>query len=127
MAEAAVADCAVAYAEQADTLKAYDVTLFKGTPAQVPERYRAASAQIYVERVTAPVLIIQGRHDTRCPPRSIAVYEATMRALGKPIEVHWYDAGHWTSDVAERIEHVGLMLAFARRVVGDDPPVTLAP
>jgi hypothetical protein len=33
------------------------------------------------------VLIIQGRNDTRTPPRSVEVYEASMKALGKAIEV----------------------------------------
>jgi dipeptidyl aminopeptidase/acylaminoacyl peptidase len=118
MAVSAVADLALAYEDESDALKAYDVALFKGTPEQAPAVYRAGSPVTYVERVAAPVLIIQGRNDTRCPPRSIEIYEERLRALGKPIEVYWYDAGHWTSDVAERIHHQELMLRFARAIAG---------
>jgi len=61
-------------------------------------------------------LIIQGRHDTRVPPREVEVYEAKMRALGKPIEVVWYDAGHGSTSTAQMIEFVELMLNFAQRI-----------
>jgi pimeloyl-ACP methyl ester carboxylesterase len=46
------------------------------------------------EQVRAPVLVIQGRHDSRRPPRQLEVFEAKMKALGKSIAVHWRDAGH---------------------------------
>ena len=43
------------------------------------------------------------------------VYEAKMKQLGKSIEVHWFDAGHGTSSVEERIKHQELMLDFVYR------------
>lgn len=72
-----------------------------------------------MENVSAPVLIIQGRNDTRTPARPVEVYEQKMRALGKPIEVHWYDAGHLGSfaQVELSIQHQELMLRFAYRVI----------
>jgi hypothetical protein len=45
------------------------------------------------------------------------VYEAKMKALGKTIEVHWFDAGHGSLVVDQAIEHHQLMLQFARRVL----------
>ncbi|HEY5002424.1 MAG TPA: prolyl oligopeptidase family serine peptidase, partial [Ktedonobacteraceae bacterium] len=117
MAGVAIADCVLAYEDEADTLKAYDVTLFKGTPQEKPELYRRASPIIYAERVKAPVLIIQGRNDTRCPPRQIEVYEEKMKALGKDIEVHWYDAGHVSTDVEQQIADQERMMRFAYRVL----------
>jgi dipeptidyl aminopeptidase/acylaminoacyl peptidase len=89
MAGVAMADCVLNWEDEAETLKAYDVTLFKGTPAEQPELYRRASPITYAEQVQAPILIIQGRNDTRCPPRQIEVYETKMKALRKDIEVHW--------------------------------------
>jgi dipeptidyl aminopeptidase/acylaminoacyl peptidase len=68
--------------------------------------------------VKAPVLIIQGRNDTRTPARSVETYEATMKALGKAIDVHWFDAGHGSLVVDQAIEHHELMLSFAVRVIG---------
>jgi dipeptidyl aminopeptidase/acylaminoacyl peptidase len=118
MAGVAVTDCAMSWEDEADTLKAYDVTLFKGTPQEQPEVYRTASPITYAEQVVAPIFIIQGRNDTRCPPRQVEVYEAKMKALGKDIEVHWFDAGHISMDTEMQIEHQELFIRFAYRVLG---------
>jgi dienelactone hydrolase len=120
MAGIAVADWATMYEDSADTLKGYQVALFGGTPEEKPEQYAASSPITYVENVKAPVLIIQGRHDTRTPARPIQVYEEKMRSLGKPIEVHWFDAGHLgaSAQVEQSIEHQERMLRFAYRILG---------
>jgi hypothetical protein len=46
------------------------------------------------------------------------VYEAKMKALGKAIEVHRFDAGHGSLVVDQSIEHHELMLSFAGRLIG---------
>jgi acetyl esterase/lipase/Tol biopolymer transport system component len=112
MASIAVADWAMAHEDTTEHLRGIRSTRFGGTPAEVPERYAASSPITYADRVRAPILIIQGRDDTRTPPRSVVAYEAKLRALGKPIEVHWFDAGHSSLDVEQRIEHQALMLRF---------------
>jgi dienelactone hydrolase len=91
--------------------------LMGGTPQEKPELYKAASPITYAAQVVAPLLIIQGRNDTRSVPRSIEVYEARMKELGKHIEVHWFDVGHGIVDVEQRIEHQELMLRFVYRVL----------
>jgi dienelactone hydrolase len=118
MAGVAVTDCAMSWEDEADTLKAYDATLFKGTPQERPEVYKTASPITYAEQVVAPIFIIQGRNDTRCPPRQVEVYEAKMKALGKDIEVHWFDAGHISMDTERQIKDQELFLRFAYRVLG---------
>ena len=118
MAGIAVTDCAMSWEDEADTLKAYDITLFKGTPQERPEVYKASSPITYAEQVVAPIFIIQGRNDTRCPPRQVEVYEAKMKALGKDIEIHWFDTGHVSMDREMEIEHQELFLRFAYRVLG---------
>lgn len=117
MAGVAIADCVINWEDEAATLKAYDVTLFKGTPAEQPDLYRRASPLTYAQQVQAPILIIQGRNDTRCPPRQIEVYEAKMKALGKDIEVHWFDAGHVSTDVEQRIADQERNMRFVYRVL----------
>jgi dipeptidyl aminopeptidase/acylaminoacyl peptidase len=120
MALIAIADWAIQYEDSAETLKGYQVALFGGTPQDRPELYAAASPITYVEQVRAPVLIIQGRNDTRTPARPIQLYEQRMRALGKPIEVVWFDAGHLGAS-AQTEQFIGFqerMLAFTRQVVG---------
>jgi Tol biopolymer transport system component/dienelactone hydrolase len=120
MAGIAIADWAIMYEEAADTLRGWQVTLFGGTPEEKPEQYAASSPITYVQNVAAPVLIIQGRNDTRTPARPIEMYEAKMQSLGKPIEVHWFEAGHLGafSRVEQSIEHQELMLRFAYRISG---------
>jgi dipeptidyl aminopeptidase/acylaminoacyl peptidase len=116
MAGVAVADWVSQYEDENETLRAYDRALFGGPPDQRMEDYVKASPLTYVDRVDAPVLIIQGRHDTRCPARQVESYDAALRSLGKPIEVIWFDAGHLGGDVERDIEHTAAMLAFAQRV-----------
>jgi dipeptidyl aminopeptidase/acylaminoacyl peptidase len=118
MAGIAVADWAIAHEDTTDTLRGVRAARFGGTPEEQPERYAVSSPITYAPYVKAPVLIIQGRNDTRTPPRSVEVYEARMKALGKTIEVHWFDAGHGSLVVDQAIEHHELMLRFARRIIG---------
>lgn len=118
MAGIAIADWAMQYEDSSDALKGYEVALFGGTPQEKPEQYRISSPITYAENVKAPVLIIQGRNDTRTPARPIEVYEQRLKALGKPIEVHWFEAGHWGAGVEQDIQHCEIMLRFAYRVLG---------
>jgi len=122
LAGVAIADWVLKYEDAADTLKAYNAALFGGTPKDKPEQYAASSPITYAENVKAPVLIIQGRNDTRTPARQVEMYEQRMKALGKPIEVHWFDAGHMGSfaQVEQAIEHLEIMLRFAYRVLGSE-------
>jgi len=118
MAGVAVADWVSQYDDENDMLRAYDRALFGGPPTEKLEAYRRASPLNYAERVDAPVMIIQGRNDTRCPARQVELYEARMRELGKPIEVIWFDAGHLASaDVELAIEHHAAMMDFAHEVL----------
>ena len=63
--------------------------------------------------VAAPLLVIQGSNDTRCPPRPMKAYEAKMKAAGKAIEVQWFEAGHGSGDVALTIAQQQSMMIFA--------------
>jgi dipeptidyl aminopeptidase/acylaminoacyl peptidase len=118
MAGVAFGDYAIAYEDEAETLRAYDRGLMGGTPQEKPEAFAASSPITYVAQVQAPLLIIQGRNDTRCPPRSVEVYEVKMRELGKAIEVDWFDAGHGSLQDDLRIDHQERMMRFAYRVLG---------
>jgi pimeloyl-ACP methyl ester carboxylesterase len=117
MAGIAVADWAIAHVDTTDTLRSVRALRFGGTPQEIPERYAASSPITYAEQVKAPVLIIQGRNDTRTPPRSIEMYETKMKSLGKDIEVHWFDAGHGSFSVEQNIQLQELMLRFAYRIL----------
>jgi dipeptidyl aminopeptidase/acylaminoacyl peptidase len=118
MAGIAIADWAMQYEDSAETLRGYQLALFGGTPEEKPDVYTAASPITYAAQVAAPILVIQGSNDTRCPARPMRMYEEKMRALGKDIEVVWFEAGHGSYVTEQQIEHQERMLRFAYRVLG---------
>ena len=112
----AIADLALTWEDSSGLLQGITTASFGGTPAEKPELYRTASPITYADAVRAPLLVIQGKNDTRCPPRQMEVYEAKMRGLGKEIEVVWFDAGHGSGDSEQVVGWYEQMLAFARQI-----------
>jgi dipeptidyl aminopeptidase/acylaminoacyl peptidase len=115
----AIADEIATYEDSSAALKSLSVALFGGTPAEKRGQYIASSPITYAENVQAPVLIFQGRNDTRTPARQMELYEAKMKSLGKDIEVHWYEAGHTGVDSDQVIEFQEKMLLFVQRVLNE--------
>jgi dipeptidyl aminopeptidase/acylaminoacyl peptidase len=113
-----VADYLAAYADEMEQLRAFDRALFGGAPEEVPERYREASPLTYVGEVRAPVLVLAGENDPRCPIRQIDNYLDALRERGDlPYEVARFDAGHGSLVVAETLRHVATEIDFARRAL----------
>jgi dipeptidyl aminopeptidase/acylaminoacyl peptidase len=123
MAGVAVADWAMLYEDSSETLRGYCKALFGGTPAERPELYAASSPLADVERIRAPLLIIQGRSDSRTPARPVEVYVERLRALGKMVEIEWFDTGHagGFADSDLGISHQERMLRFAQAVLESRP------
>jgi len=117
-----IGDYVAAYEDEMEPLKKYDAALFGGTPNDVPEHYRIANPITYVDRVRAPMLLLVGQNDPRCPSRSVDVYRDRLRALGKPFEEYRYDAGHGSLVVDERIKQVAMQIAFVAKHLGTTPP-----
>lgn len=118
MAQVAIADWVLMYEDQAETLRGYQRSLFGGTPEEKPEAHAKSSPITYAEQIRAPILVIQGSNDTRCPARQMRVYEEKLKSLGKEIHVHWFDAGHGSRAKEQQIQHMELMLNWAYRVLG---------
>ena len=117
MAIVPLTDFLTDYEDASEALKGATRAWMGGTPQEKRQQYIASSPITYAEQVQAPVLIIQGRHDTRVPPRQVELYAAKMEALGKPIEVIWYDAGHGTGSVDLSIQFMEQMLQFADHIL----------
>lgn len=115
-----VADYVASYDDMSPLLQAYDRALLGGkTPAEVPELMRERNPIEHVDRVVAPVLILVGRNDSRCPYRQVMRYVERLRARGHPHELYEFDAGHAAFDVEERIRQTSAILSFlARHVPG---------
>jgi dipeptidyl aminopeptidase/acylaminoacyl peptidase len=117
MAVVAIADWFRMYEDQIEMLRGHQRSLFGGTPDELPELHRASSPITYVDVVSAPVLVIQGRNDSRCPARQLEAYAAELTALGKSIEVRWFEAGHGVFSTEQAIQHQEWKLDFAYRVL----------
>ena len=113
-----VADYLTAYADEMEQLRAFDRALFGGSPEQRPEVYRASSPLTYVDAVAAPVLVLAGENDPRCPIRQIDNYLDALAARSATYEVSRFDAGHGSLVVEETMRHAATEVAFARRACG---------
>ena len=112
-----VADYLAAFEDEMEPLRAYDRALFGGSPEELPELYRECSPLTYVEQVSAPVLLLAGENDPRCPIRQVDNYLDALAAQGASYEVVRYDAGHGSLVVTQMIDHVATEVDFARRAL----------
>lgn len=89
-----IADWIEQYQNEPSYLQAFDQELFGGSPAEVPERYSEASPITYIEQLKAPILIIAGEHDSRCPMKQIETYVSRAESCMKDVRLHLLNAGH---------------------------------
>jgi dipeptidyl aminopeptidase/acylaminoacyl peptidase len=113
-----VADYVAAYEDEMEPLKAFDASLFGGTPDEVPEVYERSSPLTYVDRLAAPVLVTAGANDPRCPIRQIDNWLTAAEAAGKDVEVYRFDAGHGSLVVDEKVRQARMELGFLARRLG---------
>jgi len=113
-----IGDYVPAFEDEMEPLKRYDAALFGGTPTEVPEKYRVANPITYAEKVRAPMLLLVGQNDPRCPSRSVDVYVDRLKQLGKPYEEYRYDAGHGSLVIDEQLKQVGMELDFVAKHLG---------
>ena len=100
-------------------LREYQEALFGGTPDETPALHAAASPITYVDRLAAPLLVIQGRNDARCPSRQLEAYADEARRLGKAVEVDWFEAGHGHGGVETRIAWQRQAMDFVDRALAE--------
>jgi dipeptidyl aminopeptidase/acylaminoacyl peptidase len=113
----AIADWRLLY-EDGESLRDYQRALFEGTPDETPEVHAEASPVTYVGDLRAPLLIIQGRNDARCPARQMEDYVSRARQAGKTVEIDWFDAGHGHGATEMRIAWCRRSIEFVERALG---------
>jgi dipeptidyl aminopeptidase/acylaminoacyl peptidase len=116
-----VADYVTAFRDAAPTLQAYDRSLFGGGPDEVGDLYVERSPLTYVDRVRAPVLVIAGENDSRCPIQQVLNYVEALRARGGEVELYRFDAGHGSMVVDERVRQMRAELDFVLPRLGGGP------
>jgi dipeptidyl aminopeptidase/acylaminoacyl peptidase len=117
-----VGDYLAAYEDEMEPLKAFDASLFGGSPDDVREVYERCSPLTYVAEVRAPVLVLAGANDPRCPIRQVDNWISAAKAQDKDVEVYRFDAGHGSLVVDERVRQARAELEFVARRLGLDPP-----
>jgi dienelactone hydrolase len=110
-----VGDYVAAHYESAPALRAWDEAVMGGSPMELPELFHERNPMTYVDQVRAPILMIAGEHDSRCPLGQVMTYAHALRVRGREVEVHLYPGGHHAMGNDEKIHHVELIMAFFRR------------
>src|SRR4051812_37831427 len=113
-----IGDYIPAYEDEMEPLKKYDAALFGGTPTEVPEKYARSNPITYIENVRAPVFLLVGKNDPRCPSRSVDVYVERMKRLAKPYEEYRYDAGHGSLVIDESLKQLAMEIDFVAKHLG---------
>jgi dipeptidyl aminopeptidase/acylaminoacyl peptidase len=72
----------------------------------------------YVEALAAPLLIIQGRNDARCPARQMEQYVERAKRAGKDVTIDWFDAGHGHGAVDTRVAWCRRSIEFVEMKLG---------
>jgi len=124
---AAVADRRIQYEDGSGWQKGWLTALHGGTPEEQPLLYAAVSPITYADQIAAPLLIIQGRNDLRSAPRQMEAYEQKMKALGTPITVHWFEAGHGSASLEQTIGFLDMMRQFAQDVLRQRTSARIVP
>jgi acetyl esterase/lipase len=128
-----VADYIAAFEDEAPILQALDRALFGGSPDEVPDLYRERNPIEYVDAVAAPLLILAGENDSRCPIRQIWNYVGRLRDRGVEPTVYTYTTGHSSFDIDERVrqnaivlDHLAATVPGIRRLEGLDAHLAAA-
>jgi len=110
-----VGDLVAAHWAAMPRIRALDVAWFGGDPDVAPELYRERDPMTYVDRAKAPVLVIAGEQDPRCPLEGVSPWVDALRERGVEVELVLYPAGHDLNDTEENIRQVEMILAFFER------------
>jgi dipeptidyl aminopeptidase/acylaminoacyl peptidase len=112
-----VADYVAAYRDESPLLQAYDRALLGGPADEVPELMKERSPIEYVDRVQAPLLLLAGEHDSRCPLPQVLNYVERLKARNHPHELYLFSTGHSSFDIDERIRQLGVALDYLSKTV----------
>lgn len=117
MAGVPVGDYEASYDDMSPELQAYDRALLGGAPADVPELMRERNPIYLASEVRAPVLIVAGENDSRCPIRQVMIYVDALKERNHPHELYLFGTGHSTFATDEEVEQIRTIVEFLSRQV----------
>ncbi len=87
-----------------------------GDPDKDYDRWYANSPIFFIDRISAPIQLIAGGNDVRCPPQEAAQVRDKLIELGRPVEMHVYaDEGHILRQLDNRVDAYRKRAAFIDR------------
>ena len=116
-----IADYPAAFRETTAAVRALDIRLFGGSPRQKPDEYARSSPATYAAAVRAPVLILAGTDDPKCPPGQIRSYAAALRSHGRPPELEWTASGHEDYRIGVHVQVISAVVRFLAIAMGGKP------
>jgi dipeptidyl aminopeptidase/acylaminoacyl peptidase len=89
-----------------------------GDPGKNAKLWRERSPFFFLRRVQAPVQLICGANDPRCPASESSAARDVLLALGKPVDYVIYpDEGHAFLKIENVVDHELRRVAFLRRTL----------
>ncbi len=80
------------------------------------DRWYQNSPIFFIDRITAPMQLIAGGNDVRCPKAEAEQVRDRLKDLGRPVEMHVYeDEGHILRQLANRVDAYQKRAAFFDR------------
>lgn len=118
----------VAIVPVADWLEMYELSdsafrrfmqeLFEGTPEEKESLYRERSPITHISRIKAPVLIIHGRQDSRCPIQPVERFVKKLEEMKHPHDFKVQEAeGHGFARVKANIREVTTAMEYLKKVL----------
>ena len=103
------------HAEIRRDLQQWDIENF-GDPVENHDLWQERSPSFFLERVIAPMQLICGRHDARCPISDSIEAQKTLQGMGKEVELIIYeDEGHIFLKMENVLDSELLRMAFLAR------------
>lgn len=106
------------YAHEDPTLQAFDRAMM-GDPVLDEALWRDRSPIFFADRIRAPLLILAGENDIRCPPEEARQIAEAVRQAGGTAELHIYEGeGHGLVRRENEIDSIRRTAEFLRAHVG---------
>lgn len=103
------------YEHEREDLQYFDRQMM-GDPVKDYDRWYEVSPINFLAQIGAPVLLLAGANDPRCPAEETEQAIAKLAELGKVFEAHIYpDEGHGFSHIENRIDSIRRQVGFIER------------
>jgi dipeptidyl aminopeptidase/acylaminoacyl peptidase len=119
VAEVPVVDWLEMYDLSDAAFRRFIMELFEGPPDKREKLYRDRSPITHISKIKAPVLIIAGRNDSRCPIQPIEKLVKKLKEMHHPHEFRVQEKeGHGFARVDANIQEVTTAVKYLKKTLG---------